>query len=127
LSPQNLRAQLESRLGIKLLNRTTRDMSLTEEGRRLLDVLLTTDPAQRVPIFEEGLRAFPDSAELIAGLAWAVGEQGDVDAAVAIVRGALDRGYVDDEHLATAIAETLNGAEKPLRATLAELDRSEAF
>jgi hypothetical protein len=36
-------------------------------------------------------------------------------------------GYVDDEHLATAIAETLNGAEKPLRATLAELDRSEAF
>lgn len=36
-------------------------------------------------------------------------------------------GMVDDEHLANAIATTLNGAEKPLRATLAALDRSEAF
>jgi tetratricopeptide (TPR) repeat protein len=53
---------------------------------------MTSDPAQRVPIYEEGLRAFPDSAELIAGLASAVRELGDVDAAEAIVRGALDRG-----------------------------------
>ncbi|NMK47023.1 LysR family transcriptional regulator [Achromobacter sp. Bel] len=30
---------LEQRLNVRLLNRTTRDMSLTEEGRRLLDVL----------------------------------------------------------------------------------------
>ncbi|MBE2210611.1 MAG: LysR family transcriptional regulator [Xanthomonadaceae bacterium] len=35
---QHLKA-LEQRLGMRLLNRTTRDMSLTEEGRRLLDVL----------------------------------------------------------------------------------------
>ncbi|MDO5624935.1 MAG: LysR family transcriptional regulator [Pseudomonadota bacterium] len=35
---QHLKA-LEQRLGVRLLNRTTRDMSLTEEGRRLLDVL----------------------------------------------------------------------------------------
>lgn len=52
---------------------------------------MTPDPAQRVPIFEEGLRAFPDSAELLAGLAWAVGERGDVDEAVGILRGALGR------------------------------------
>ncbi|MGC3987356.1 MAG: LysR family transcriptional regulator [Pseudorhodoferax sp.] len=30
---------LEQRLNVRLLNRTTRDMSLTEEGQRLLDVL----------------------------------------------------------------------------------------
>ena len=30
---------LEQRLKVRLLNRTTRDMSLTEEGQRLLDVL----------------------------------------------------------------------------------------
>lgn len=30
---------LEQQLNVRLLNRTTRDMSLTEEGRRLLDVL----------------------------------------------------------------------------------------
>ncbi|MDM4765261.1 LysR family transcriptional regulator [Pelomonas sp. SE-A7] len=30
---------LEERLGVRLLNRTTRDMSLTAEGQRLLDVL----------------------------------------------------------------------------------------
>ena len=35
---QHLKA-LEQRLGVRLLNRTTRDMSLTEEGRLLLDVL----------------------------------------------------------------------------------------
>lgn len=35
---QHLKA-LEQRLNVRLLHRTTRDMSLTEEGRRLLDVL----------------------------------------------------------------------------------------
>ncbi|EOD8927378.1 LysR family transcriptional regulator [Pseudomonas aeruginosa] len=35
---QNLKA-LEQRLAVKLLYRTTRDMSLTEEGKRLLDAL----------------------------------------------------------------------------------------
>lgn len=35
---QNLKA-LEARLGVKLIYRTTRDMSLTEEGQRLFDTL----------------------------------------------------------------------------------------
>lgn len=35
---QHLKA-LEERLNVRLLNRTTRDMSLTDEGQRLLDVL----------------------------------------------------------------------------------------
>src|SRR5262245_57370180 len=30
---------LEQQLNVRLINRTTRDMSLTEEGQRLLDVL----------------------------------------------------------------------------------------
>ncbi|MDU7807941.1 MAG: LysR family transcriptional regulator, partial [Serratia marcescens] len=35
---QNLKA-LEKQLNLKLLHRTTRDMSLTEEGQRLLEAL----------------------------------------------------------------------------------------
>jgi DNA-binding transcriptional LysR family regulator len=35
---QHLKA-LEKQLGVKLLYRTTRDMSLTEEGQRLLEIL----------------------------------------------------------------------------------------
>lgn len=36
-------------------------------------------------------------------------------------------GYIDDEHLATAVCQTLNAAEKPLRATLAALDNNSPF
>ena len=45
---QNLKA-LEKQLNVKLLYRTTRDMSLTEEGQRLLEALAPPSTRSNTP------------------------------------------------------------------------------
>lgn len=50
---QHLKA-LEQRLNVRLINRTTRDMSLTEEGQRLLDVLQPALMAIQQAVTETG-------------------------------------------------------------------------
>lgn len=59
---QNLKV-LERRLGVRLLHRTTRDMSLTEEGRHLLDAL---QPA--LAGIEQAVRGLGDAGRDAAGL-----------------------------------------------------------
>lgn len=55
-------AQLEASLGVRLLHRTTRSLSLTEEGRQLLDA---TQPA--LAVFERALTRARVSRDEIAG------------------------------------------------------------
>ncbi|ELO0987933.1 LysR family transcriptional regulator [Citrobacter freundii] len=55
-------AQLEESLGVRLLHRTTRNLSLTEEGRRLLDA---TQPAMAV--LERALTRARQAKDEIAG------------------------------------------------------------
>lgn len=59
---QNLK-MLERELGVKLLYRTTRDMSLTEAGQQLLDTLLPT-----LGEIEHAVRSLGDAADVPSGL-----------------------------------------------------------
>lgn len=59
---QNLKA-LERQLNVKLLYRTTRDMSLTEEGQRLLDSL---HPA--LSVIERAVRSIGEACDEASGL-----------------------------------------------------------
>ncbi|GAB7531311.1 LysR family transcriptional regulator [Pseudomonas sp. 3A(2025)] len=55
-------SKLEARLGVRLLNRTTRSVSVTEAGQRLLDVV-----TPQLRDIEAELRAIAQSADVAAG------------------------------------------------------------
>ncbi|AGC43173.1 LysR family transcriptional regulator [Myxococcus stipitatus DSM 14675] len=59
---QNLKA-LEKQLGVRLLNRTTRDMSLTEDGQHLFDALLPS-----LGTIESAVRGLGEAAGMPSGL-----------------------------------------------------------
>lgn len=71
---------LEQHLNVRLINRTTRNMSLTEEGQRLLDVLqpalvaIEPDTEERTMVFEpKGNAVFNDDENMLSAAIQGVG------------------------------------------------------